>query len=78
LTNESVAIKFRDVWRDQKISQAHGINRYSQRLPSSFRAETELMTATILSLPAWAAAVGVIGLAAAMIYILLGHGAGRG
>jgi hypothetical protein len=36
------------------------------------------MNALTLSLPAWVVAVGVIGLVAAMVYILFDHGAGRG
>jgi len=35
------------------------------------------MIALILSLPTWVVAVGVIGLVAAMVYILFDYGAGR-
>jgi hypothetical protein len=35
------------------------------------------MVALILELPGWAAVIAVIGLVAAMAYILLGYGRGR-
>jgi hypothetical protein len=35
------------------------------------------MSALILSLPGWAVIVGIIGLAAAMVYILFGNFTGR-
>jgi hypothetical protein len=44
---------------------------------ASFLAETDPMATSILSLPGWATAIALIGLAAAMIYILFGHRRGR-
>jgi hypothetical protein len=35
------------------------------------------MTALILSVPGWTVIVGIIGLAAAMVYILFGNVTGR-
>jgi hypothetical protein len=48
-----------------------------RRLSSSLPVERSSMIAFVQSLPGWAIAVAVIGLAAAMVYILFGQGVRR-
>jgi hypothetical protein len=52
-------------------------NKSGRRRLSSLLVEKGPMTALVQSLPGWAIAVAVIGLAAAMVYILFGQGVRR-